>query len=97
MYAIIESGYWSTDEDELRASNIFTPFSTLVEVEDGAFVDHQLFLVGVDAFISPLIVVPDIGGMPNAFFAVKNQSQWKENFEEWLDAPHNSDDMSEDV
>jgi hypothetical protein len=55
--------------------------------------DLQFFLADVEAFVEPAIVVPDIGGKPNSYLLVINKSHWRAKFEEWLDAPHDLDEM----
>jgi len=34
------------------------------------------FLADVEAIVRPLAVIPDIGGLPNAYFWVKDQESW---------------------
>jgi hypothetical protein len=56
--------------------------------EDGYLSGRTFYLADVEAFEGPCIVIPDIGGPPNAYFQVKNRSGWSNLFVEWLRQPH---------
>ena len=36
------------------------------------------------AFVGPCVVVPDVGGRPNAYFEVKPRRKWANEFVDWL-------------
>ena len=55
----------------------------------------SFFLAEVEAFEDPMVVIPDIGGPPNAYFVCKNREEWRDDFVEWLREPHEDDAMSE--
>ena len=96
IYAIVESATYSEDEDEVNLSKIFVPLTKEVEESANRLGDNMKFyLADVEAFVSPIAVVPDIGGASNGYFLVKNKGAWKECFERWLRAPHNLDIIDE--
>ena len=45
----------------------------------------MFFLADVEAIVKPLAVIPDIGGPPNAYFWVKDQESWWQDFTEFLE------------
>lgn len=95
VYAIVESTYEEDDEDDYHMSEIFVPIYTEVEERaDGLFHDYKFYLADVEAFEDPLAVMPDVEGLANAYFLIKNRRQWRENFVSWLEQPH--DDMTDD-
>ena len=69
----------------------------MVVERDGFVWKAVFFLEDVDTFVVPIAVILDIGGDKNAYFVVKNKSQWKENFLEWLDEPVRNDVIDSDI
>ena len=53
----------------------------------------KFFLVDVEAFVKPVAVILDIGGPPDSYFLLKDRSEWKQDFAEWLREPHYLDEM----
>ena len=45
----------------------------------------MFFLADVEAIVKPLAVIPDIGGLPNAYFWVKDRESWRQDFTEFLE------------
>ena len=95
IYAIVENGNWRGEEYDselVREILLDCEFT-----QDGSGV-HNLtfFLADVEAFVSPAMVVPNIGGPINSYFLVKERDEWRELFEEWLESPH-TDDVFSDV
>ena len=44
-------------------------------------VSHFKFhLADVDAFVKPIVVIPDIGGPANDHFLLRDRDKWKEDF-----------------
>ena len=98
-YAVIESAKWVTDEKEVTMSDLFVPLQKVVRRVDtrtGRVLERRFFLADVDAIVSPLCVVPNIGAKPSCMYLqVKPRSQWVEEFVEWLRDPASLDDMSD--
>ncbi len=87
IYAIVESAAYIEDEKEINRSNIFVPVRKEVDVmEHGNVVRAKLYLADVEAIVAPVSVIPDIGGLPHDYFVVKNASQWRDNFIDWLES-----------
>ena len=87
-YAVVESGRWDTDETEITMSDLFQPF-----FKDKRGKKQKFYLADVNAIVAQLCVVPDIGCKGgNRYFQVKNRSDWAQEFEDWVEDPH--DDMT---
>ena len=54
-------------------------------MQNGFVTKLQFYLADCEAFVEPIVIIPDIGGKPNAYFLDKNQTQWREDFMEWLE------------
>jgi hypothetical protein len=52
---------------------------------------RKFYLVEVDTFKRPLVVIPNIGTKCE-FLMMNPKSQWAEDFKSWLDAPHTVDE-----
>ena len=87
VYAVVESTTYDEDDDEFYSSSLFKPIVKEVEtMVNGKTVRRKYYLADVDAFIEPLVVVPNIGSKPdNQYFEVKPRQKWAEEFEEWLE------------
>ena len=97
IYAIVESAEYLDDDYQNNLSNIFTPITKKVISTDGFVRRSVFYLADVEAFVAPIAVIPDIGGANNAYFVVKNKTQWRQNFLEWLDEPCREDVIDSDV
>jgi hypothetical protein len=88
VYAIVESASYSTDQAAIDMSDIFVPVTKEVgNIAGGSVTKLKFYLADVEAFSAPMVVIPDIGGDPNAYFYVKNRLCWREDFEAWLETP----------
>ena len=97
-YALVEASTWSTNERDIGYSDIFVPFKKDVAAldKDGVVTGRRLFLADVEAFVSPLCVIPDIGSQPRCkYFQVRPRSAWVKEFIAWLEDPHCNDDMTD--
>ena len=97
-YAVIESAHWVTEEKEVMLSDLFVPLQkdAKVDKKTGEVLKRRFFLADVDAIVSPLCVVPDIGAKPSCkYFKVKPRSEWVEEFLLWLRDPSALDDMTD--
>ena len=95
--ATIESGECSTEEENVQ-SELFRR----IHKEAGGFTHNQVShfkhcLVDVEAFVKPIVVIPDIGGPPNDHFLLRDRSNWKEDFESWLDLPDKDDEIDDEI
>jgi len=99
-YAVVESTKVNPDQNEREISEIFVPILTDVrQLRHGRVAKRKFYLADVEAFLQPIVVIPDVGGAPNAYFWCKSRSQWREDFVNWLrEAPEDlpSDDPQSD-
>jgi hypothetical protein len=95
VYAVVEVAQYDTDPTEQTKSDLFTPL--LLDTKgidtDGDVVGRRFYLADTSAIVGPCCVIPDIGGASNAYFQVKNRSQWSKEFISWLKQPHRDDEM----
>ena len=85
-YAIVESAVHSRINNEMKKSEILIPIrKEVAKIRDGFVAKERLYLADVESIVEPVAVVPDIGGPCNDYFVVKNWSQWREQFKEWLE------------
>jgi hypothetical protein len=96
-YAVVESASLSTNEKQRSMSDIFVPYEKEVAShKNGVVTGRNLYLADVNAFVSPLCMIPDIGGKTgNKYFQVKPRSAWVSEFVAWLEDPHENDDMTD--
>ena len=92
IYAIVESAQYVDDEEEETMSEFLTPIETEVgEISNKQVAKQTFYLAPVEAFVDPLVVIPDLGGAPNAYFIVKTREEWRQLFVKWLNASHEHD------
>ena len=89
LYAIVESATFVDQEMEDSESELFVPIvkEVLKNEEDDGMISIY-YLANVDSFHKPVVVIPDVGGPPDAYFMVKPRATWREDFTKWLDMKH---------
>ncbi len=98
VYAIVEAGRFVNSPAGTPNSNMFTPIRKEVGAMQGNNVTKlKFYLADVEAFVAPMVVVPDIGGNPYDYLAVKNKTEWCNAFIERLNAPLSDDIIDEDL
>jgi hypothetical protein len=96
IYSIVESSKFTPwpENGEPHRSELFIPIHKEVrKIHQNRVTKLKFYLADVEAFVAPLVVVPDIGGAPNAYFLCKSREMWRKDFEEWLDSPHCDDEI----
>ena len=96
VYAVVEVGQYDQSGPEALQSDIFVPLTKEVQEMDedaGEVNGRKLYLAPTGAFVGPCVVVPDIGGRPNAYLQVKPRRMWANEFVDWLKSPHVEDIM----
>jgi hypothetical protein len=91
VHAVVEVACYSHCQEEIAKSAIFLPLSKETRrgtEEEGGGWKRQFYLVDVEAFVEPMVVVPDVGGKRNAYFHMKSRHLWVEQFEQWVKDPH---------
>ena len=93
IYAIVEVTKRLTAEEEEVKSELFVPYEKEVGGFTGKFVSHnKYYLADVEAFVGPAAVIPDLEGKTNCYLLLKDRTQWKNDFESWLESPHKNDE-----
>jgi len=96
LYAIVESSEYSKPTKQ-EVSELFVPFRKEIRgIRNGFVTGMKFYLADCEAIIDTAIVIPDIGGQPNAYFLLRNRTEWGEIFEKWLAKPHTLDEISDD-
>ena len=55
---------------------------------------RKFYLANVESIVSPLCVVPDIGGKGNRYFQVRPKAEWAQQFIAWVEDDHSYDEMN---
>ena len=96
-YAVVETSKYEEMDEEKRNSELFVPILLdVLAIRSNKEVDRQFWLANVEAIHDVACVVPDIGGPLNRYFFVQPRPRWSKMFVEWVKAPHNKDDMSDE-
>ena len=96
VYAVVEVGQYDQTGAEALQSDLFAPLHKEVQSidEEAREVNgRKLYLAPTGAFVGPCVVIPDIGGRPNAYFEVKPRRLWANEFVDWLKSSHLDDTM----
>jgi hypothetical protein len=103
-YAIIESCEYvpivpkedrAPGEEDPITSDLFTEIVLDTELlnEDGEVALRKFYLVDVETFLQPIVVIPNIGAMPKCkYLLMTPKSEWAEKFVQWIDLPHELDE-----
>ena len=66
------------------------------DIEATVVLNKFISLADVEAFADPLCVIPDIGAKPGCkYFQVRPRSAWVREFIDWIEDPHEDDDMTD--
>lgn len=79
-------------EAQPRASELFKPvILDAKSYDDNGFpAQRQFYLVDVDTFKEPLVVIPNLGTKCE-FLVMTPRDRWAEDFKLWIDAVHKED------
>jgi len=92
VYAIIESCSYK-DVEEGSHSDLFK--GVILDAaslsDNGEVIERQFYLVDVETFKQPLVVIPNIG-TKREFLMMTPQSKWAEDFKVWIESPHKIDE-----
>ena len=97
VFAIIESAdYVEMEENaaEVITSDLFTDIvlETSMLNAMGEVAVRKYYLVDVETFMDPIVVIPNIGAQPKCkYLLMTPRAQWSEQFVEWIKAPHEED------
>jgi len=77
------------EPEEQRTSELFKRIilDALSFAADGSPEARRFYVVDVDSFKQPLVVIPNIGTKCE-FLMMTPRDQWSEDFKTWLDAAH---------
>ena len=92
VYAIVECSRVITELGHAETSEIFQPISKIVGGLTNSLVSHlKFYMVDIEAFVKPVAVLPDLDGDSNAYFALKDRTDWRDDFVNWLEEPSDFD------
>ena len=97
-YAVVETSQWNQDLVETKKSDIFKPFIKDYKKanKEGKVTKRQYYLADVEAIVSPMCVVADVGSKPACkYFHVLPRGRWVADFIAWVEDPYRLDDMNE--
>ena len=83
---MVENATWVEDKIQRDLSEIFVPL--LKEVGDSRnnlAVNLKFYLADVEAIVRPIAVIPDLDGVSNGYFYVKDRDTWRKEFEDFLE------------
>jgi len=97
LYAIVENSYKiadeedeEDDEDDDRNAHLFIPIRKEVQEITTQMVSKlKFYLADVEAFLSPLVVIPDMGGNANDYFLLRSRQEWSDRFVRYLETSNN--------
>jgi hypothetical protein len=92
VWAVIESCNYAPEPAAQRPSELFKPIilDALSYEADGFPKRRKFYVVDVDSFKQPLVVIPNIGTKCE-FLMMTPRDQWSEDFKKWLQAAHRED------
>ena len=95
-YAVVETSEYVPKKEVQQLSEIFVPLKMGTKgIVNGKVIGRKYYLAETNAIVDPCCVIEDCEGEPDAYFLVKNRTQWGEFFLDWLKRPHRED--AEDV
>ena len=93
IYAIVEAAVFDEDVVRKQMSEIFVPITKEVgQITNNAVSRMKFYLADVEAIVSPIAVIPDIGGNPNDYFMIKDRETWRTDFIDFLENFGNLED-----
>ena len=94
VFAVVESSYYDVKEDGSpnSTSEMFTPLIKEADfVVDGNIRQRKFYLADVEAIVSSVCVIPDVGCNKLRYFEVAARKTWPKLFVNWLMATHKMD------
>lgn len=94
IYAVIESANPNDNEEEIGMSELFVPYTKEMRqlndpVNNPLNFKRKFYLVDVESFAAPAIVIPDIGNdNPAALLQLLPKEEWADQFVTWLSQEH---------
>ena len=87
VYAVIKTALFVEDKKEKDLSEIFVPILKEVLLSRDGISGHKtkFYLADVKSIVKPIAIIPDIGGLPNAYFLLKDCESWKEDIKNFLE------------
>lgn len=86
IYAVVESAKASTNQQEIKMSELFVPYLKETKgTDENGQKKRKFYLVDVESFVSTACVIPDLGNKnPAAFLRLLPRHLWKNQFIAWL-------------
>ena len=88
-FAIVESATPYVEDSPM--SDIWSPITLDTAKDPTGSLKRYFYVVDVDTFISPMCVIPNLGGPIDEYLWMKPRKQWKADFIAWLEEPEEED------
>ena len=90
IYAVIESSDHNEDEEENDLCELFVPYIKETDgIDEEGNIKRKFYLVDVESFHEPTVVIPDIGNEnPAAMLRLRPKYEWSDQFVTWLGSEH---------
>ena len=92
FWAIVESCFYKKTDSNLPSSELFhhLVLETLENNQDGSVRRRKFYVVDVETFKNPIVVIPNIGTKKD-YMMMTPRDKWPDEFIKWLLAAHNDD------
>jgi hypothetical protein len=92
FWAIVESCFYKKTDPNLPSSELFhhLVLETLENNQDGSVRRRKFYVVDVETFKNPIVVIPNIGTKKD-YMMMTPRDKWPDEFIKWLLAAHNDD------
>jgi hypothetical protein len=98
IWAIVESCFFKKTDPNLPASALFRHLvlETMSNYPDGSVRERKFYVVDVETFQKPIVVIPNVGTKKD-YIMMQSRQQWSDDFVQWVMAPHgvDEDEMAE--
>ena len=93
VWAIVESCNYTKTDPNLPSSEMFKHLvlDTKEDLADGSVGQRKFYVVDVDTFKNPIVVIPNVG-TKKAYIMMEPRDTWSSQFIDWLVAPHGIDE-----
>jgi hypothetical protein len=93
LWAIVESSFYKKVDPNVRSSDLFKHLvlETAENYPDGSVKRRRFYVVDVETFKQPLVVIPNVGTKKD-YIMMAPRDTWANQFIEWVLAPHNLDE-----
>jgi hypothetical protein len=89
VWAVIESCNYTKIGPNVKQSELFTHIKLDATTfdQDGNVLQRRFFLVDVETFVRPVVVIPNVG-TKTEYLMMKPKVEWSEDFIKWIESKH---------